>query len=237
MSCTCRNAFKCAKFRECQRAATARKIIFANRSEAFFVSEDVAFYQVARDNDPQRVIKDFRKISPSGLYTVETTDNGGLHVNFITRENAVLGRLSNFHSRIETREEARRIGAYISKPEQAPTLATLKDQTGLGQISNSWGSFRRLESFLKSPQMIKQNPHVAALSMSVIIANSLNLERGALEKEEKNPVLKNLKTVLINAYQKMIEQDQKQVYIPKFDEFLTLEQVQKMLTKITERSK
>lgn len=232
MQCNCRNAFKCVRFRECERAAQARKIMFANRAEALFCSEETAFYQVSRDHDPQRVIKDFRKLAPSGLYTIETTENNGLHINFIASAAADLGALSNFSSAIETREEARNIGAYMSKPEQAPTLAALSDATGLRQVSNSWGGFRRLESFLKSERMARKAPHVFGASMSVIISNSLNLDRKALERVEKNPMLQTLKSVLIDAYQQLIETEQKEVYIPKFDEFLTVEKVEKMLTKI-----
>lgn len=233
MQCNCRNAFKCAKFRECERAAKARKIIFANRAEALFCSEDAAFYQVSRDHDPQRVIKDFRKIAPSGLYTIETTEKDGLHLNFIASATADLGALSNFSSVIETRQEARQIGAYMSKPEQAPTLNALGDATGLRQVSNSWGSFRRLESFLKSEKMAQTHPYIVTSTLSMVISNSLNLERTALERVEKNPTLQTLKIVLINAYQQMLENDQNQVYIPKFDEFLTLEKVERMLQKIT----
>lgn len=233
MQCNCRNAFKCVRFRECERAAQARKIMFANRAETLFCSEETAFYQVSRDHDPQRVITDFRKVAPSGLYTIETTEKDGLHINFIASASADLGALSNFSSAIETREEARNVGAYMSKPEQAPTLARLSDQTGLRQVSNSWGGFRRLESFLKSERMARKAPHVLASSLSVVISNSLNLERSTLEATEKNPLLQTLKSVLVDAYQHLIETDQNEVYIPKFDEFLTREKVEKMLIKIT----
>lgn len=228
----CRNAFKCTRYATCPRAAQARQIIFGNRAELLFLTEPVAFYQVDRTTNPKTVIADFKKIASSAIYSIEQSKRGGLHLNFIASQTAPLGELSNFSSAIESREEARRVGAYISKPDQLPNPRRLKELTNLTQISNSWGNIRKFEQICQSPEMVRRAPHIAAQSAIIALSNSLGICRSHFDKEEKNPLVRHLRELLLHAWHHMKTNNTDKFFIESRREIITLAQTEMMLKKI-----
>lgn len=228
----CRNAFKCTRYTTCQRAAQARQIIFANRAELLFLTEPVAYYQVDRTQHPARVIKDFKKYAKSAIYSIEESERGGLHVNFIATDNKQMGELSHFASEIGSRSEARRVGAYIAKPDQIPDKTRLFELSGLKQQTNSWGNIRTFELICQSDEMTNLAPHIVTQAAIVAISNTLGITRSTLDKTEKNPLIASLKQLMIEAWRTMKTQNQNYFFIQSRGELVTLAQVESILKKI-----
>lgn len=228
----CRNAFKCTRYTTCQRAAQARQIIFANRAELLFLTEPVAYYQVDRTQHPAQVIKDFKKHAKSAIYSIEQSERGGLHINFVASQNAQMGELSHFASEIGDRTEARRVGAYIAKPGQIPDKRRLFELSGLKQQTNSWGNIRTFEQICQSAEMLRNSPAIVTQSAIITISNAIGITRSTLEREEKNPLAASLKSLLIQAWQHMQATQTNKFLIESRGEIITLAQVESMLKKI-----
>lgn len=192
----CEKGFRCRKWRECEHCARIRQAQIASLAEEGAATSPHITYAVTRTYSQQTISKDrtdfikrLNKAVNGGIWTIETADITGLHVNIVvgsdkpidaTKLAEMWDSSADVWAAEIPRKDVRNVAAYCSKKESFPT----KNEYS-GRLYGSFGEWKRPLSLLAEQ---KTSPVVAGAALEGMLAG-LGMPEPEAEPEYSRPLI------------------------------------------------
>lgn len=175
----CEKGFRCRKWKECEQCARIRQAQIASLAEEGAATSPHVTYAVTRTYSQQTISKDrtdfIKRLSNAvngGIWTIETADITGLHVNIVVGSDKPIDatKLANIWGSKSAdiwaaeipRKDVRNVAAYCSKKENFPTKSEYS-----GRLYGSFGEWKRPLALLAEQ---KKSPVVAGAALEGMLA-------------------------------------------------------------------